>query len=146
MRLPSAQSEGRPSRKHKSGSLTVLTPLLTLALPSTLGRAQSPKTFEQFMPVGIDIQQYTVQLPRYLHRLRPFGLHTGPNNWNAQWRTALAKYENNPTVQQVQGILKKMLNQLEEHMSAVEQFLEEGYEEMEPVTQEVESEIPPVIP
>jgi hypothetical protein len=39
-----------------------------------------------------------------------------------------------------------MLNQLEEHMSAVEQFLEEGYEEMEPVTQEVESEIPPVIP
>ena len=32
-----------------------------------------------------DIEEYTVNLPRWLHRLRPNGIHTGEDNWNAAW-------------------------------------------------------------
>jgi len=32
-----------------------------------------------------DIEEYTVNIPRWLHRLRPNGVHTGEGNWNARW-------------------------------------------------------------
>jgi RHS repeat-associated protein len=45
-----------------------------------------PRQFEpQFNRVGLDIEDYTVDLPRDQHRLLPDGIHTGPDNWNAQW-------------------------------------------------------------
>src|SRR5438552_19175925 len=38
---------------------------------------------------------------RNVHRLKPDGLHTGPNNWNKQWRDFFNRYPN-PTTQQIQ--------------------------------------------
>ena len=44
---------------------------------------QFKKAFER---VGLDIEQFTVDLSKAKHRLKPDGLHTGANNWNQQWK------------------------------------------------------------
>jgi hypothetical protein len=43
----------------------------------------------RFRACGIEPEDYRTFLPRSFHRLRPDGLHTGPNNWNAQWNNFL---------------------------------------------------------
>jgi hypothetical protein len=46
-----------------------------------------PREFAaRFRACGIEPDDYIVYLPRAAHRLRPDGLHTGPNNWNGVWR------------------------------------------------------------
>jgi hypothetical protein len=46
-----------------------------------------PQQFKsQFERAGIDIEQHKVDLSRSQHRLKPDGLHTGTDNWNANWR------------------------------------------------------------
>ncbi|MBX3329345.1 MAG: DUF2380 domain-containing protein [Nitrospira sp.] len=41
---------------------------------------------KQFERAGLDIEQFTVDLSKAEHRLKPDGLHTGANNWNQQWK------------------------------------------------------------
>jgi hypothetical protein len=54
-----------------------------------------PLQFEPlFRACGIDPEGYRTFLPRSFHRLRPYGLHTGPNNWNVQWREFLKEQPN----------------------------------------------------
>jgi hypothetical protein len=48
----------------------------------TLPRQFAPK-FKRF---GIDIENYKSYLSRDQHRLLPKGVHTGTDNWNAQWK------------------------------------------------------------
>jgi len=48
-----------------------------------------PRRFrEYFEAAGLDINapEFIVELPRDVHRLKPYGLHTGPDNWNRLWR------------------------------------------------------------
>ena len=49
---------------------------------------------DRFERVGIDPEDYMVYLYQSQHRLRPHGLHTGSNNWNAQWAQFFKKNEN----------------------------------------------------
>ncbi|MDA8064621.1 MAG: DUF2380 domain-containing protein [Thermaerobacter sp.] len=45
-----------------------------------------PKQFiKEFKKVGLDVEDYTVRISRAMHRLKPGGLHTGTNRWNARW-------------------------------------------------------------
>ena len=49
-----------------------------------------PREFaDRFADVGLDIEKYTTKLPAGEHRLKPNGIHTGPNNWNKEWRIFL---------------------------------------------------------
>jgi hypothetical protein len=46
-----------------------------------------PRQFEpQFKAAGLEIEDYTMPLEQGAHRLLPEGLHTGPMNWNWQWK------------------------------------------------------------
>ena len=46
-----------------------------------------PKQFENyFKRADLEIEEYTVDLSRSDHRLKPDGLHTGPDNWNSVWK------------------------------------------------------------
>ena len=67
-----------------------------------------PRQFRSYFErAGLDINSsdYTVELPRDVHRLKPNGLHTGPDNWNALWRRF---FEANPNASSV-----KILEHLE---------------------------------
>jgi hypothetical protein len=51
---------------------------------------QLPQALEKnFKRAGLDIEKFKIPLSREKHRLRrggkPFGLHTGPDNWNKAW-------------------------------------------------------------
>jgi Predicted lipoprotein of unknown function (DUF2380) len=48
----------------------------------TLPRQFAPR----FKRSGIDIEKYRSYLSRDQHRLLPKGVHTGTDNWNAQWK------------------------------------------------------------
>ena len=46
-----------------------------------------PGEFESdFRTWGIKPEDYVMFVEREPHRLRPSGLHAGPDHWNAQWR------------------------------------------------------------
>jgi intein/homing endonuclease len=50
-----------------------------------------PQEFGKFFKAkGFDIGKYVIDLPRWQHRLKPWGLHTGPNSWNAMWDAWIA--------------------------------------------------------
>lgn len=49
---------------------------------------------ENFKSAGLDIEQYKMPMDRADHRLKPNGLHTGPNNWNRQWKDFFTRYPN----------------------------------------------------
>ena len=54
-----------------------------------------PRQFENdFRACRIEPEDYLTLLPRSFHRLRPDGLHAGPNNWNAQWKEYLQNHPN----------------------------------------------------
>ena len=54
-----------------------------------------PRQFKkQFEDAGLNIEKFVVELPRDVHRLKPGGLHTGPNNWNKQWDAFFAQNAN----------------------------------------------------
>jgi len=40
----------------------------------------------RFRECGLEPEEYVTYLPRDVHRFLPDGVHTGPNNWNSQWR------------------------------------------------------------
>jgi hypothetical protein len=45
-----------------------------------------PNKFKpNFKRAGLNIEDFKVPLERARHRLKPTGLHTGADNWNAQW-------------------------------------------------------------
>jgi hypothetical protein len=70
----------------------------------TLPRQFSPR----FNGVGIDIEDYKTYLPRDRHRLLPNGLHTGSENWNAQWKRFFEQ-KRVPTQKQILELLSEML-------------------------------------
>ena len=46
-----------------------------------------PRQFDTFFKrVGLDIENYTISMPKADHRLKPDGVHTGTDNWNSQWK------------------------------------------------------------
>jgi predicted lipoprotein DUF2380 len=67
----------------------------------------------EFRRAGFDIEKYQVEIPRSLHRLRPYGLHVGEGNWNAQWARF---WRSNPdaTHDQVVRFLDGLLKQTQE--------------------------------
>jgi RHS repeat-associated protein len=69
---------------------------------------QLPRAFrQQFERAGLDIERFTVDLPADAHRFKPGGLHTGPDNWNNQWKQFFRQTEN-PTQQQILDQLGRM--------------------------------------
>lgn len=57
-----------------------------------------PRQFgPQFAKAGINIEDYTMRLPRGLHRLTPDGIHP---DYNAAWREFFEQNEN-PSKQQI---------------------------------------------
>ena len=68
-----------------------------------------PRQFSTwFNDAGIDIEDYKTYLPRDQHRLLPNGLHTGSENWNAQWRRFFEE-KRDPTQKQILELLSDML-------------------------------------
>jgi hypothetical protein len=71
-----------------------------------------PRQFSRrFNDLDIDIEDYIVHMPKYLHRLLPNGLHTGPNNWNARWEEFFEEHKN-PTPDEIFEHLNYMLKQI----------------------------------
>jgi hypothetical protein len=67
-----------------------------------------PKEFSrEFARVGLDIEKYVIQIERGAHRLKPGGLHTGQESWNAMWREFFKEYPN-ATREQILEQLAKM--------------------------------------
>lgn len=104
-----------------------------------------PQEFEPFMPPGIDIEDYGMLLPRWLHGLLPFGLHTKAFNWNGQWRTLMNQYNNAPTVEEVKRMTVTMFDRLRQHLTTVTQVIGQAYEEVEPEIEPILQEIPPLL-
>jgi hypothetical protein len=71
-----------------------------------LSKAKDLKT--QFKKAGLDPDDFVVCLERGKHRLKPGGLHTGSDNWNALWKKFFDTVPN-PTKEQVTQQLKNML-------------------------------------
>lgn len=63
---------------------------------------------EFFRNAGLDIEKYKMPLTRAAHRLKPYGLHTGSENWNKVWRDFMRE---NPeaTRNQIRDQLKTMM-------------------------------------
>lgn len=52
-----------------------------------------PREFaDRFAKAGLNIEDYVIELERGKHRLKPDGIHTGPDNWNKRWREFFRKY------------------------------------------------------
>jgi hypothetical protein len=71
------------------------------------GHHQLPKQFrDQFRKVGLNIEDYVIDLDKAAHRLKPGGLHTGrgAENWNGAWRDF---FRNNPNPSR-QDIVKQL--------------------------------------
>jgi hypothetical protein len=61
---------------------------------------------DKWKRLGINIERYTIRMRTADHRLLPNGLHTGPNNWNAQWRQFFNEYK----LADESMVLDKLLN------------------------------------
>lgn len=48
-----------------------------------------PWEFKYMLPKGININDYIKVIPAWRHNLKPWGIHTGPNNFNKAWREFL---------------------------------------------------------
>jgi hypothetical protein len=71
-----------------------------------------PREFErQFGEAGINPEHYKTYLLRDQHRLLPKGLHTGTDNWNAQWRRLFSQLPT-PKQKQILKLLNEMLKRL----------------------------------
>jgi hypothetical protein len=68
-----------------------------------------PRQFkEYFKHAGIDPEDYKMFVEKSEHRLKPDGLHTGPDNWNAQWGRFKSEYDN-PTRKELLEHLIRMM-------------------------------------
>ena len=67
-----------------------------------------PRQFKKdFQRAGLNIEDFVIRIPKGAHRVRPAGLHTGRDNWNAQWR-GFFDGTPNPSPQDILGELKRM--------------------------------------
>ncbi len=69
-----------------------------------------PRQFaDLFKARGLDPEEFTIRLPKDLHRLTPGGIHTGPfeKSWNGQWENFF-KQTLNPSREQILDQLVKM--------------------------------------
>jgi RHS repeat-associated protein len=69
-----------------------------------------PKQFKPyFKAVGLNIEDYTIDLTKSKHRLKPNGIHTGTENWNRQWKNFFdAHRDSGYTQEDVQNQLATM--------------------------------------
>jgi len=66
-----------------------------------------PRQFKaQFDRAGLDVERFTINLSKAEHRLKPDGLHTGSDNWNANWKEF---FQLNPTANR-QQILQQLVS------------------------------------
>jgi len=69
---------------------------------------QLPSQFaSKFEDAGLNIEDFKISLERGAHRLKPDGLHTSSENWNAQWQRFFDANKN-PSQQQILNHLSKM--------------------------------------
>jgi hypothetical protein len=69
-----------------------------------------PREFRRkFNACDIDPEDFTTYMSRDLHRLSPYGWHTGPNNWNSVWRRFFGQQ---PTARQEAEEAQEILQQL----------------------------------
>ena len=61
---------------------------------------------------GINPEHYKTYVPRDRHRLLPKGLHTGTDNWNAQWRRLFSQL-----AIPKQKVILKLLNEMLKRLS-----------------------------
>jgi hypothetical protein len=70
-----------------------------------------PQEFtDEFKACGLDPDDYITYMLKKEHRLRPDGLHTGPNSWNAQWREFFRQHDD-PTPDEIHEQLNSMIKQ-----------------------------------
>jgi hypothetical protein len=70
-----------------------------------------PQEFaDEFKACGLDPDDYITYMLKSEHRLRPDGLHTGPNSWNTQWREFFRRNDR-PTPDEVHEQLNSMIKQ-----------------------------------
>ncbi len=81
--------------------------LVDLEPHHTLPREFAPR----FNKAGLDIELYIFYVMRDQHRLRPRGLHTGCENWNAQWRQFFNENPS-PRPEEILKQLNEMLNRI----------------------------------
>jgi len=62
----------------------------------------------EFRGLGIEPEDYTMLVPVGWHRLKPGGLHTGPDHWNKQWDRYIAQ-EEEPTKERAIEHLSTMM-------------------------------------
>ena len=62
----------------------------------------------KWLRAGLNIEKYIKSISKQKHRLKPNGVHTGKNSWNAMWRRFIA---DNPIPKRnkIRDQLKKMM-------------------------------------
>ncbi len=45
-----------------------------------------PWEFRVMLPKGVNVDDYVKVIPAWKHNLKPFGIHTGSENYNKLWR------------------------------------------------------------
>ena len=69
-----------------------------------------PRQFQQrFNASGLDPEDFVTYMSRELHRLKPYGWHTGPNNWNSVWRRFFGEQQTKAEAEETQEILRQLL-------------------------------------
>ena len=64
----------------------------------------------RFKACGLDPDDFTMYISRELHRLKPYGWHTGPNNWNSVWRRFFDEQQSaKQQAEEAQEILRQLL-------------------------------------
>jgi hypothetical protein len=92
------------------------------ALRSEIARVRGAREFErhhnlssefgpQFKACRLDPEDFITYVPRDLHRIRPNGLHTGTDNWNAMWRKYFAQRSEDEL--HTEQVLRQLLNMWE---------------------------------
>ena len=73
-----------------------------------------PQEFASYFKAkGLDPEDYTIQLRRDIHRLKPNGLHAGPRlqSWNGQWEQFFEAHQWNPSKEEILDELAKLRKQ-----------------------------------
>jgi RHS repeat-associated protein len=68
-----------------------------------------PRQFApRFKQVGLNIDDYVIDLSRARHRLKPNGIHTGPDHWNKQWQRFFDYYDSRSKAPKARDILNHL--------------------------------------
>jgi hypothetical protein len=70
-----------------------------------------PREFQKrFKACGLDPEDFVTYMSRELHRLKPYGWHTGPENYNSVWRRFFGEQlTKGQEAEEAQEILQQLL-------------------------------------